>query len=91
MDLETGRPVYKVDYDQKGSPAKYVLHINGAYRSPNWKNIRYAAIIAKETARPHATMVSRMATTGNNVIFDIDKDKMNMSLYTKEGFAKMTQ
>lgn len=91
MDLETGRPVYKVDYDQNGGALKYVLHVNGAYTSSNWKNIMYAAIIAKETGRPHATMVSRMGMPGNKIVFDIDKEKMNLSLYTKEGFAKMTQ
>lgn len=90
LDLETGRPAYKIDYDKSGKAIKYVLFVNGAYISPEWKAIEYAGIIAKEIDRAHATMVARLAMPGNKCFFDVG-DKLNKSTFTKEGFAKFTQ
>lgn len=90
LDLDSGRPVYKVNYDKSGKAMKYVLYVNGAYTSPDWKFIGYAGIIAKETGRNHATMVARLAMPGNRYVFDV-AEKLNKGVFTKEGFAKFTQ
>lgn len=93
IDADTGRPAYKfLNKAGGGKPMKIVLHVHGAYATPDnsIKYLDYAGVVAKELDRNHATMICRLALPGNKMVLNVG-DKIDMGLFTKEGFARFTQ